>query len=73
MRGDFKNEETNFRAEPDAMLNQDSPSAFDQMDFPQDIPDMMDQTNKDFNKVVFGENQFDFADLAADEDQIHVA
>lgn len=57
------------------MLVQDSPSAqmFDQMDFPQDIPDMMDETNKDFNRVVFGENQFDFADLAADEEQIQVA
>ena len=57
------------------MLVQDSPSAqmFDQMDFPQDIPDMMDETNKDFNRVVFCENQFDFADLAADEEQIQVA
>lgn len=57
-----------MRAQPDGMLMQDSPSAhmFDQMDIPQDIPDMMDETNKDFNRVVFGENQFDFADLAAD-------
>ena len=55
------------------MLVQDSPSAFDQMDFAQDIPGMMDVTNRDFNKVVFGENQFDFADLADDDEQIQIA